>query len=152
MQAGSQLQLLADLAADLPVPHTLALACGDCAEWIEGCLGLPPLAVYRSVRFALETALLTAVAAARGVSLAALLCAAVPEGGTAAEYEAFVPVNGLLPGSGTAEEVSEGCNSNSDMIHRFEQLEELWVLCVYVEVVTYYFLHFNSALLYRKES
>lgn len=106
-QAGAQLQLVASLlagsrrgSAGAAVPPTLALAAGDCGAWLEGTLGLPAAALYPSVRFALECALLGALAEARGWPLARLL-----DGGGAAAAARRVRVNGLLPGTGSAEEV-----------------------------------------------
>ncbi len=54
------------------MPHCLPLLQGQLGDWLAGQLGLPGL--LPSVRCGLEGALLSALSAARRVSLAELLC------------------------------------------------------------------------------
>lgn len=113
-QALQQLQLLAQLLQGSPVPRTLALlSASGFSNWLQHVAGLNPHVLYPSVRFALESALLQGLAASHGCTLAELL--QMQQRGRAAgssnsssrgpAASAAVAVNGLLPGTGSVEEL-----------------------------------------------
>lgn len=131
-QVSAQLQMLTQLLQGLPVPRTLGLlSSNSLSRWFKEVAGLNPEALYPSVRFALESALLQGLAEAQGVSLAQLLSpfelagssGSSSSGGVAGsssgsnggsnsgggsgrgDTPSAVCVNGLLPGSGSVQEV-----------------------------------------------
>jgi L-alanine-DL-glutamate epimerase-like enolase superfamily enzyme len=104
-QASQQLHLLAELLQGLPVPKTLALlSTGSFDLWLKATMGVNPAALYPSVRCAVETALLQALAAAQGCSMAELLLP-LQQQQQADAGSRVVSVNALLPGTGTAEDL-----------------------------------------------
>jgi isochorismate synthase/2-succinyl-5-enolpyruvyl-6-hydroxy-3-cyclohexene-1-carboxylate synthase/2-succinyl-6-hydroxy-2,4-cyclohexadiene-1-carboxylate synthase/O-succinylbenzoate synthase len=73
-EALAQLQSLVQLLQGVPVPHTVALlSASGLSAWLQQGVGLEPGVLLPSVRFALESALLQALAASCGLSLCELL-------------------------------------------------------------------------------
>jgi isochorismate synthase/2-succinyl-5-enolpyruvyl-6-hydroxy-3-cyclohexene-1-carboxylate synthase/2-succinyl-6-hydroxy-2,4-cyclohexadiene-1-carboxylate synthase/O-succinylbenzoate synthase len=89
----AQAALAAALLRGAALCPSVAALDGGLGAWLARCGGLRPEALHPSVRFGIEAALLSALAAARGVSLAQLLCAGT--GGSAPPQP--VAVNALLP-------------------------------------------------------
>lgn len=71
------------------------------ASWLKGILGLDPRTLYPSVLTAVEAALLSALAASRGETLAHLLRRSPPVEAASQEY---VPVNALMDCPGGVQE------------------------------------------------
>ncbi len=87
---------------------------GRISGWLQHTLGIHPSGMHPSVRCGLEACLLTALAAARGQSLAALLSACAPAQASMERTDCPEPVpgrpdhtvaiNGLLDCAGTPDE------------------------------------------------
>jgi isochorismate synthase/2-succinyl-5-enolpyruvyl-6-hydroxy-3-cyclohexene-1-carboxylate synthase/2-succinyl-6-hydroxy-2,4-cyclohexadiene-1-carboxylate synthase/O-succinylbenzoate synthase len=104
-QASQQLHMLTQLLRGLTVPQTLPLlGSNSITRWFRTELGLDPAVLYRSVRFAVESALLQALAAAGGCTLQELLLLQQQQSPSSSS-SSVVQVNGLLPGSGSVEDV-----------------------------------------------
>jgi len=72
-EAERQLALVSELLRGKPVPRTVAMLGGRLGLWLRDALGFDPERLCPSVRWGLETALLSALAEERGTSLASLL-------------------------------------------------------------------------------
>ncbi len=95
------------------MPATIATLGGRLGAWLHSATGLAPASLLPSVRFALECALLGALAASRGTTLAGLLAspssapASAPAAAAAAAAAgAAVRVNGLISNSGSLEDLA----------------------------------------------
>jgi isochorismate synthase/2-succinyl-5-enolpyruvyl-6-hydroxy-3-cyclohexene-1-carboxylate synthase/2-succinyl-6-hydroxy-2,4-cyclohexadiene-1-carboxylate synthase/O-succinylbenzoate synthase len=108
-QASEQLQMLIQLLQGIHVPQTLPLlGSGSMTRWFRSELGLDPAVLYPSVRCAVEGALLQALAATKRCSLQELLQQQQQqqlESGSSSSSSSVVHVNGLLPGSGSVDEL-----------------------------------------------
>jgi hypothetical protein len=118
-QVSEQLAMLTHLLQGLPVPRTLALlSSNSITRWFKRVAGLNPAVLHPTVRHAVESALLQAVAAAQGCDLAQLLSPGLhhisssgssgssgSNGAGSSEQGVAVCVNGLLPGVGSVGEV-----------------------------------------------
>jgi isochorismate synthase/2-succinyl-5-enolpyruvyl-6-hydroxy-3-cyclohexene-1-carboxylate synthase/2-succinyl-6-hydroxy-2,4-cyclohexadiene-1-carboxylate synthase/O-succinylbenzoate synthase len=98
----AQAALAAALLRGAALCPSVAALDGGLGTWLARAGGIRPEALHPSVRFGIEAALLAALAASRGVSLAQLLCAGT--GGSAPP--APVAVNALLPACATAAEAA----------------------------------------------
>jgi isochorismate synthase/2-succinyl-5-enolpyruvyl-6-hydroxy-3-cyclohexene-1-carboxylate synthase/2-succinyl-6-hydroxy-2,4-cyclohexadiene-1-carboxylate synthase/O-succinylbenzoate synthase len=96
-----QAALIAAQLRGAPVCASIARLDGGLEAWMSGVAGLRPSMLHASVRCALESALLSAVAASRSISLAELLCA-----GADARQPAAVRVNALLPAASSPAEAA----------------------------------------------
>jgi isochorismate synthase/2-succinyl-5-enolpyruvyl-6-hydroxy-3-cyclohexene-1-carboxylate synthase/2-succinyl-6-hydroxy-2,4-cyclohexadiene-1-carboxylate synthase/O-succinylbenzoate synthase len=104
-QASEQLQMLSQLLQGLSVPETLPLlGSNSMMRWFRSQLGLDPAVLYPSVRFAVESAVLQALAAAKGCSLQEMLQQQQQQA-SGGSSSSTVQVNGLLPGSGSVEQL-----------------------------------------------
>jgi hypothetical protein len=113
-QVSEQLAMLTHLLQGLPVPRTLALlSSNSITRWFKRVAGLNPAVLHPTVRHAVESALLQAVAAAQGCDLAQLLSPGLhhsssssgSNGAGSRDGGVSVCVNGLLPGVGSVGEV-----------------------------------------------
>ena len=100
--AEQQLALLCELLSggQLRVPLTVALLGGRFSRWLEESAGLSLSALHPSVRCGLEVAVLSALAALRGVPLSQLLATAA--GSAASEALAAAAADGAARGGATA--------------------------------------------------
>lgn len=103
-EAGTQARLLSRSLPGAVLSPQCAVLDGSLADWLERTAGIGAAALVPSVKFGLETALLAALAAAQGLTLAELLLAggngaAAAAGGAGAAANAPL-VNALLPAQG----------------------------------------------------
>lgn len=97
-EARAQLAALSDLLADCSVPRGAALLAGGLDTWWQGVVGVQTASLHSSVQFAIETALVEALARSSGSSFAQQMLDCVPQHeacGVASERR-MVRVNALL--------------------------------------------------------